>query len=425
MSSRNSSHLALSVCVAAALLAGCGGSQLPIGAPSSSAQLSRADRIGRHFSTTPSFQVLHKFVGHVRGSHNHSGANPDAGLLDVAGTLYGTTFDGGRGVRYLGFGLVYSISTSRAYKVLYRFGGFPRGDGQGPNADLINVNGTLYSTTQGEYGTIYSVTTAGIEKVLHAYSYRGTNDPGIPTGVVNVNGTLYGTAGPGSTGIFYSISTSGAYNVLYAFRGPRYGDGYGPDGELLNVNGTLYGVTNTGGTGSCTNSGCGTVYRVTTSGEEKVLYRFQGGSDGWGPSAGLIDVNGTLYGTTYVGGGSGCRRHFGCGTVYSISTSGIENVLYRFRGGSDGANPNASLSEMNGTLYGTTLLGGSAGDGTIFSISPSGSEQVVHSFSGSDGAHPNADLIVVNNVLYGTTAAAGLESHCGGKGCGTVFALTP
>jgi hypothetical protein len=43
-----------------------------------------------------------------------------------------------------------------------------------------------------------------------------------------------------------------------------------------------------------------------------------GGQDGAGPQSGLIDVKGTLYGTTYAGGGNGCSGE-GCGTVYSIT----------------------------------------------------------------------------------------------------------
>jgi uncharacterized repeat protein (TIGR03803 family) len=66
----------------------------------------------------------------------------------------------------------------------------------------------------------------------------------------------------------------------------------------------------------------------------------------------LIDVNGTLYGTTWTGG------YYGGGTVYSISTSGAEKVLYSFRGGGDGASPESALIYVNGTLYGTTVNGG-------------------------------------------------------------------
>ena len=120
--------------------------------------------------------------------------------------------------------------------------------------------------------------------------------------------------------------------------------------------------------------------------------------DGAIPAATLINVNGTLYGTTHAGGNSGCGLHAGCGTVYSISTTGAENMLYRFTGGADGATPAASLLELSGTLYGTTSAGSAHRKGTVFSISTSGDEQVLHSFGGPDGAEPEADLLNVNGT---------------------------
>jgi uncharacterized repeat protein (TIGR03803 family) len=296
---------------------------------------------------------------------------------------------------------------------------------------LINVNGTLYGITfigpscssEGQ-GTVYSLSTTGIEKVL--YSFCAQSNQGGPTGgVISVGGVLYGTVGPNTTGQVYSITASGAYSVLYNFLGPIYGDGYGPNGSLLDVNGTLYGVTYAGGAACYGNGGCGMVYALTRSGKEKVLYSFQGAPEGSDPFSGLINVDGTLYGTTFAGGNAGCQNNFGCGVVYSITTSGSEKVLYRFKGGSDGGNPVASLLEANGTLYGTTVEGGAYGLGTVFSIGTSGGEQVLHSFAGPDGAQPMADLTNVNGTLYGTTYSGGYEKGCGGKGCGTVFTVTP
>ena len=109
------------------------------------------------------------------------------------------------------------------------------------------------------------------------------------------------------------------------------------------MNGTLYGTTSSGGA-----SGCGTVYRISTSGSEKVLYSFASGFDGCYSIAPLIDVNGILYGTTLSGGASGR------GTVFSTSTAGKEKVLYSFAGGSDGNGPDAALLNVHGTLYGVT-----------------------------------------------------------------------
>jgi uncharacterized repeat protein (TIGR03803 family) len=142
---------------------------------------------------------------------------------------------------------------------------------------------------------------------------------------------------------------------------------------LINVNGTLYGTTVGGGR----RYGNGTVYSITTSGQEKVLYRFERrGSNAATPEAGLINVKGTLYGTTLEGGGSSACGEYGCGTVYSITLRRVETVLYRFAGGSDGSHPGATLVNVNGTLYGTTALGGgssskcSEGCGTVFALTP-------------------------------------------------------
>jgi uncharacterized repeat protein (TIGR03803 family) len=385
-----------------------------------------------------SFQVLHRFGRHAQESRDVGGANPDGGLIDVNGTLYGNTVNGGKyggscvGFTGVGCGVVFSMSTTGTKKVLHYFLGQSSGDGDEPAYDLINVKGTLYGTTNfggacgsQSSGTVYSITTTGSEKVLYSFCDSASGAT-IPTGgVISVDGTLYGPAGPSVDGDVYSISASGAYKVLYAFRGPNYGDGYGPNGSLLNVNGTLYGVTYLGGASSSSSGGDGMVYALTRSGKEKVLYSFQGAPDGSEPFSGLINVNGTLYGTTFAGGKSGCQNNFGCGVVYSTTTSGSEKVVYRFKGGSDGGNPLASLVEVNGTLYGTTFGGGAHGLGTVFSISTSGGEQILHSFSGSDGAQPKAGLTDIGGTLYGTTFSGGSETGCGGKGCGTVFALAP
>jgi uncharacterized repeat protein (TIGR03803 family) len=190
---------------------------------------------------------------------------------------------------------------------------------------------------------------------------------------------------------------------------------------LIDVKGKLYGTTESGGA-----YGAGTVFSITLGGKEKVLHSFGNGNDGAVPSAGLIDVGGTLYGTTEVGGSPNCTITSTCGTVFSIAPNGTERVLHRFVGGdADGAAPAASLIEVKGTLYGTTAQGGpyfcgGDGCGTVFSITPSGDETVLHTFGGAaDGAAPHAGLIEVGGSLYGTTLGGGTDKH------GTVFTLKP
>jgi len=77
------------------------------------------------------------------------------------------------------------------------------------------------------------------------------------------------------------------------------------------------------------------------------------------------DPQGNLYGTTSRGGTSGN------GTVFKIDTTGKETVLYNFPHGSGSAyQPEAGLIDVNGKLYGTTYYGGAYGDGTVFAMKP-------------------------------------------------------
>jgi uncharacterized repeat protein (TIGR03803 family) len=233
-------------------------------------------------------------------------------------------------------------------------------------AGLINVKGTLYGTTflggaNGD-GTVFKLTTSGTETVLHNFPTGSRDGYFLYAGLLNVKGTLYSTTyagGASSFGTVFSITTSGAETVLYSFKGAP-GDGLFPYAGLINVKGTLYGATYEGGANYD-----GTVFAITTSGAETVLYSFKGGSgDGEDPEAGLINVKGTLYGTTYEGGANGD------GTVFKITTSGAETVLHSFGGLGDGALPLAGLLNFEGTLYGTTYEGGANGDGTVFSLKP-------------------------------------------------------
>lgn len=166
---------------------------------------------------------------------------------------------------------------------------------------------------------------------------------------------------------------------------------------------------------------------IASAPRERVIYSFQGGTDGTNPSTALItDQAGNLFGTTTDGGSGGCTG--GCGTVFELTpaTGGTwtETVLYNFQGGHDGAAPAAGLVfDRAGNLYGTTISGGPSFDGTVFQLTQSGgswTETVLHSFSGPDGAYP-VDSLVLDDAgnLYGTTVFGGRFSG------GTVFQLAP
>lgn len=375
----------------------------------------------------PAYDLLYSFKGGNDGRDPHAGP-----LINVNGTLYGTTEYGGGTCYHRCFGgTVYAITPSGSETVLHSFEDGSQ-DGKNPRAGVIDVDGALYGTTvhggvaSCYCGTVFEVTLSGAEIVLH--SFTGAPDGfGPEYGLLDVNGTLYGTTASGGAhgdGTVFAITTSGKETVLHSFAGEP--DGADPKASLTNVNGTLYGTTYSGGANCSPSGGCGTVFTITKSGRETVLYSFKGGSgDGEHPTqSALVDVNGTLYGTSKRGGAD--NR----GTVFSITRSGKETVLHSFGGPEDGVYPYGGLIDVNGTLYGETSNGGSVscgvryrnvhGCGTVFKITTSGKETVLHSFGApKDGKYPYAGLIFVNGRLYGTTTAGGRRN------AGTVFSLLP
>ncbi|MGD0192049.1 MAG: choice-of-anchor tandem repeat GloVer-containing protein [Rhizomicrobium sp.] len=225
-------------------------------------------------------------------------------------------------------------------------------------------------------------------------------------------------------------ASAGSFNVIYSFNGDP-GDAGFPTGTLIaDSSGNLYGTSQAGGV-ICN---CGTIFKVAADGTESLLYAFctfQGCSDGAGPAGKLLlDGAGNLYGAASSGGAAGY------GTVFKLTPSGTESVLYTFcqqTNCTDGAYPQAGvISDADGNFYGTTELGGKYGGGIVFKVAPNGTETVLYSFcklqACKDGAYPYSDLIMdTNGNLYGTTAGGGAEGGgcTPGYGCGTVFKLTP
>ncbi len=299
-------------------------------------------------------------------------------------------------------------------KVLYSFQAIP--DGSDPFGRLLLSNGTLYGNTldggKNNFGSVYKVSTSGKESVLHNFT-GPPNDGRYPMAVLAVmNGEFYGTTGNGGTndyGTIFKVSASGAEHVLYSFKNAP--DGQNPEGGLVALNGAFYSATQFGGA-----YGFGTVFKVSASGVEKVIYSFnanQSPPDGGNPVGDLAVVNGTLYGTTLNGGSS---NH---GTVFKVSPSGAEHVLHTFKGKPDGSTPYAGLIDVNGTLYGTTQYGGSGDRGSVFKVSTSGVEHVIYSFKGSpDGSTPYARLVLLNGTLYGST------QYGGASGNGAIFSVS-
>jgi uncharacterized repeat protein (TIGR03803 family) len=277
-------------------------------------------------------------------------------------------------------------------------------------------DGNFYGTTQAGgasgHGAVFSITPAGVETAL--YSFSSGADGATPTGglIQGSDGNFYGTTfqgGASSAGTIFKVTSTGNETVFWSFGSGA--DGTGPQAALIQgSDGNFYGTTQAGGA-----SGYGTVFRVTPAGVETVLYSFGGGTDGRYPYAGMTQgADGNFYGTTHQGGANSI------GTIFKLTPAGVETVLWSFGGGTDGQNPYGTLIQgADGNFYGTTFQGSTNNEGTIFKITPAGVETVVYSFggvTGTDGRFPEAGLIQgADGNFYGTTEAGNTSGY------GTVF----
>ncbi|HEY2532519.1 MAG TPA: choice-of-anchor tandem repeat GloVer-containing protein [Xanthobacteraceae bacterium] len=359
-----------------------------------------ADVTNVNISCGPNFSLLYSFA-----AGNGDGGQPYHTLIQGSdGDFYGTTLVGGAG----NVGAIFKVTPSGNEALFYSFTATPyAGLVQGSDG---NIWGTTASGGSAGRGTVFKITPSGTESIVFSFP-AGSSDPycGLIQGS---DGNFYGTTGAGGSsddGTVFKITPSGTETVLHAFAKTGT-DGQTPyAGVIQGSDGNIYGTTYFGGA-----HGFGTVFKVTPSGTETVLYSFAGGSDGENPYAGVIQGgDGNFYGTTYNGGASG---H---GTVFKITPSGVETVLYSFAGGNDGANPEAGVIQgSDGNFYGATYLGGAGNLGTVFKVTPSGTETILHTFAGgaSDGSNPSANLIQGSDGnLYGSTYAGGTH------GDGTFF----
>lgn len=374
------------------------------------------------------------------------GEYPEGSVIHVNGTLYGTTTIGGA-YRY---GTVFSLNLhTGAEAVLYSFCPIegPCTDGAIPETSLVNIKGTLYGTTAAgganwgysgscgqEFGcgTVFSLNRrTGAEAVLYSFcSERYCRDGYWPEGnVINIGSSLYGTTyyggkhtchygyGKGCGTVFSLHPKTGAETVLHSFVSSRAHptDGRFPDSGMIDVDGLLYGTTLDGGT----SPDGGTVFSVVPTTGAEIAYSL---SSGGSPGGGLIDLKGMLYGTLGLGG------TYGKGVVFLFNPkTGAQTVLYSFcsqQDCTDGSEPSGGVIDVGGRLYGTTTSGGKYDAGTVFSLDPNtGAETVIYSFCSkaacADGEYPSYAMIKLNGTLYGVTTYGGAHN------AGTVFSIVP
>ena len=355
-------------------------------------------------------QRLHSFAGGSDGAAARSTL-----IRDAAGNFYGTTNKGGPA----GAGTVFKVTSGGVESVLYSFTG--GSDGGAPSGGPLALDsfGNLYGTTatggaRGA-GTVFMVTPNGVESVL--YSFTDGADGGYPVGglIADSSGNLYGecfdAGSAGGWGTVFKITTGGALTVLHSFAGYP-SDGARPQATpALDGMGNVYGVTFQGGPNNA-----GTVFKVSTGVGTSTLYNFTSGSDGAAPSGGVVvDSAGDVFGT--AGGGSG-----GYGTAFEIPAGGVFTVIYSAATADKAvtalSNP---VLDAAGNIYGTTFAGGSHNDGSVYELSPHLATHhpviwklsLLHSFHGMPAGAEVVGSVVADSSgnLYGTTEAGGASNN--------------
>ncbi len=358
-------------------------------------------------------------------------------LADGAGNLFGTATSGGTNSN----GTVFEIA-----KVDGTYAGTPTTlvsfngtNGGSPFGGLIaDAAGSLFGTTldggTNDDGTVFEIAKVGgtyASTPTTLVSFNGTNGANPFAGLIaDAAGNLFGTTQSGGTNgdgtVFEIANVDGSYastpTMLVSFNGTNGSTPFG--GLIEDAAGNLFGTTQSGGTNDK-----GTVLEIakdegTFASTPTTLVSFNG-INGSFPSADLIaDAAGNLFGTTASGGTNGN------GTVFEIENvdgayDSTPTTLVSFNG-TNGAEPFAGLiADANGNLLGTTLQGGASGDGTVFEIAKvnniyASTQTTLASFSDDiNGFFPQAGLTAdAAGNLFGTTELGGTN------GDGTVFELS-
>ncbi len=361
--------------------------------------------------------------GTAPGEVNYPSTGPVVSPVKNDGTQDMYVAGSGGGMNGVGALDIFSITSTTItlqtiISLIASFGTDPSGVTRGPDGSIFL---TCQTGGTGNAGAILKVL-ANTTVLLDFLPFSGANgsDP---------IGQLVASSGPGASGL--AVKTQVKANGIQA-----------NDNTITNY--TLFGVTFSGGTngnGPGT-GGLGTVYKINNDGTGfQTIHVFASGqhaTNGYDPAGGMALSGDTLYGTTSGGGKNGT------GTIFKMDTNGnnfvvlksfspygfdIVNGYYNYTN-ADGMAPEGDLVLDGGTLYGTTLEGGTnGGGGVVYSINTNGGNfTLLHSFSSpndngsgvytnSDGGGTRSGLLLLQNTLYGTTPYGGTN------GGGTVFAI--
>ena len=367
-----------------------------------------------------------KNLGFFNGT---DGANPTEMTLvqGIDGELYGTATNGGAH----GYGTVFKISPSGTLTTLWSFckeTNCP--DGAYPQAGLtLVIGGDLYGTTYRGgahgYGEVFKITPAGALTVVSSFcSLSGCADGYYPTeGVAMIQGTdgnLYGSVS-GNGGIF-RLTLAGKRTWLWRY--PAATPVYGANGLVQTSDGNFY-LTDSGRSGYSD----GNIWKITPAGKGTKFYGFcqlTNCADGVFPGGPLVQgANGSLYGTT-IGGGT-----YNDGIFFALTLAGKLTTLHSFdyfTAGNLGSYIDSGvILGDDGNYYGIAAFGGMgcvSGCGTVFKITPAGVLTTLHEFGDvTDGSGPWGLMQDTSGAFYGATPFGCSPFVSGCKNDGTLYTV--
>lgn len=302
------------------------------------------------------------------------------------------------------------VSRAQTFTFLFSFNGSDGGEPQ--NISLV----------QGSDGNLYGTTGSSVFRITPLGALTNLDNLTPPNGYFSTasliqatDSNLYGTTEEGGAhngGTIFKVTPDGIVTTVYNFCSkPECADGQQPDAGLTQGrDGSLYGTTQLGGI-----SGDGTVFKMTLGGKLTTLDSLcpQGNCTVTGSGTGLAEAtNGSFYGSTIS-------------SIFRMTPAGELTTILNFQ--NSDAIASALVQATDGNFYGTSVSGGNSRNaGTLFRLTPTGVMTTLYTFcsvfvGGSclDGVAPYGSLIqATDGNLYGTTYEGGAKS------AGTIFKIT-
>ena len=256
--------------------------------------------------------------------------------------------------------------------------------------------------------------------ILHHFDGLNTGSDPYRVGVtLGRDRSIYGVALSGGrrpngnygNGVVYKIDNRGKFKVLHVFDGISGGS---PAAAVtLAQDGSIYGTTYMGGKQPFDT---GTVYKIDPAGKFRVLHSFDINTEGRTSSEVALAADGSLYGTTFTFGTGLAQKD--PATVFKLSADGKYRIIHRFNEASRELPVGGISIGADGSLYGATIYGNPATKGSVYKIGSNGRYQVVYRFTQGYQGNPNSGLTLgADGSLYGTTSSGGFYGY------GTVYRI--